>query len=73
MSPTPKPRTENPGSIITFEATLLEGCSPLTTPVTAVDYADGPFALISASCSDSPHRTVLGQWRFNCQVELATH
>lgn len=43
MSPTPKPRTENPGSTVTFEATLLEGCLPLTTPVTAIDYADGPF------------------------------
>lgn len=36
----PSPEQKNPGSIVTFEATLLEGCLPLTNSSYSIDYAD---------------------------------
>lgn len=36
----PSPEQKNPGFTVTFEATLLEGCLPLTNSSYSIDYAD---------------------------------
>lgn len=36
----PSPEQKNPGSIVTFEAALLEGCLSLTNSSYSIDYAD---------------------------------
>lgn len=36
----PSPEQKNPGSTVTFEATLLEGSLPFTNSSYSIDYAD---------------------------------